>query len=277
MVKGDWEDPLLRQFLPTLKEQEVSPLFLLDPVRDQEVRKAPKLLHKYYGRALLVTTGACAMHCRYCFRQHFDYATSDKMFEEELQEIANTPSLSEVLLSGGDPLSLSNANLQALLEGLDQIPHIKRLRFHTRFPIGIPERIDTGFLELLASLKSQVVFVVHCNHPSELDEEIFIRLKRIQQLGIPLLSQAVLLKGVNDDVETLAKLFMLQVDHGIIPYHLHQLDRVQGAAHFEVTKEEGRRLMAELELKVPGYALPKYVQDIPGKAHKTQITSDLTS
>ncbi len=271
--KGKWNDPILLQFLPSTEELKVSPLFVLDPVGDQTSRKKPKLLHKYQGRALLVCTSACAMHCRYCFRQHFDYDASDKLFKEELEEIRNEPSLTEILLSGGDPLSLSNAQLGHLLQELGKIPHLKRIRFHTRFPVGIPERIDEDFLKLLAACPKQIIFVIHCNHPGEFDEEIFRRLKRVGQLGIPLLSQSVLLRGVNDDVATLEKLFLLLVDNGILPYYLHQLDRVQGAAHFEVSEEEGLVLMRELGKRLPGYAIPKYVREIAGEPMKTPITS----
>ncbi len=269
--KGKWEDPILRQFLPTLEELKPSPLFVLDPVADGASRKKPKLLHKYHGRALLICTSACAMHCRYCFRQHFDYETSDKLFREELNEIANETSLSEVLLSGGDPLSLSDMQLGNLLSALNAIPHIKRIRFHTRFPIGIPERIDPSFLNLLKSCSKQVIFVIHCNHPNEFDEEIFQKLKEIQQLGIPVLSQSVLLRGVNDRVETLKELFLLLTDHGIMPYYLHQLDRVQGATHFEVSEREGKWLMEELGNLLPGYAIPKYVREVPNQPKKTPI------
>lgn len=269
--QGKWNDPVLRQFLPTLEELKPSPLFVLDPVADGASRKKPKLLHKYHGRALLICTSACAMHCRYCFRQHFDYETSDKLFREELAEIANETSLSEVLLSGGDPLSLSDVQLGNLLSALDAIPHIKRIRFHTRFPMGIPERIDPSFLNLLKSCSKQVIFVIHCNHPNEFDEEIFQKLKEIQQLGIPVLSQTVLLRGINDHVETLKELCLLLVDHGVIPYYLHQLDRVQGAAHFEVSEEEGKGLMEELGSLLPGYAIPKYVREVPNQPKKIPI------
>jgi EF-P beta-lysylation protein EpmB len=271
IVPGNWNDPILLQFLPTLKELETSPLFVQDPVGDGASRKKPKLLHKYHGRALLVCTSACAMHCRYCFRQHFDYETSNKLFQEELAEIAKESSLSEILLSGGDPLSLSDLQLGELLESLDQIPHLKRIRFHTRFPMGIPERIDAQFLKLLASRKKQIIFLIHCNHPAEFDVEILQQLKKVQQLGIPVLSQSVLLKNVNDDVAVLRDLFLLLVDNGILPYYLHQLDRVQGAVHFEVPEEKGKQLMAQLERILPGYAIPKYVREIPGQPQKTPI------
>ncbi len=269
--KALWTDPILRQFLPTTEELKTSPLFVLDPIGDGPSRKKPKLLHKYHGRALLVCTSACAMHCRYCFRQHFDYETSDKLFLEELKEIAREPSISEVLLSGGDPLSLSDAQLQHLLNALSTIPHVKRIRFHTRFPMGIPERIDESFLKLLASCCKQIIFVIHCNHPREFDEEIFQRLKKVQQLGIPVLTQSVLLRGINDDLQTLKNLCMLLVDNGIIPYYLHQLDRVQGAVHFEVSEEEGKSLMNQLGALLPAYAIPKYVKEIAGEPGKTPL------
>jgi EF-P beta-lysylation protein EpmB len=271
IAKGYWEDPVLLQFLPTLRELETSPLFILDPVADNTFRKAPKLLHKYRGRALLVCTGACAMHCRFCFRQHFDYVATDKLFQEELQAIAQETSLTEIILSGGDPLSLSNSQLEHLLTELDRIPHLKRIRFHTRFPIGIPERIDDGFLKLLAACSKQVVFVIHCNHAKEFDEEIFQQLKAVQQLGIPLLSSSVLLKNINDDVHTLKNLFELLIDRGILPYYLNQLDRVQGAEHFEVPEEQGKHLMDQLGALLPGYAVPKYVREIPREPRKTPL------
>lgn len=269
--KSHWEDPILRQFLPTVQELESSPLFMLDPVADGNFRTKPKLLHKYHGRALIVCTSACAMHCRYCFRQHFDYETKDKLFEEEIEAIGSDKFISEVLLSGGDPLSLSDNQLENLLRKLENISHIKRIRFHTRFPMGIPERIDNSFLRVLSSCKKQILFVIHCNHPNEFDETIFAHLKQIQLLGIPILTQSVLLRGINDDVETLKALFELLVDHGIMPYYLHQLDRVQGAAHFEVPETEGKILISRLSAVLPGYAIPKYVREVAGETSKSLI------
>jgi EF-P beta-lysylation protein EpmB len=269
--KGNWNDPILRQFLPTIEERVTSPLFVSDPLADETFRPKPKLLYKYHGRALLVCTSACAMHCRYCFRQHFDYETKDKLFVEELEAIAHEPTITEVLLSGGDPLSLSDDQLRFLLGELDKIPHLNRVRFHTRFPMGIPERIDDSFIRLLASCQKQVIFVIHCNHPSEFDADIFSQLKKVQQLGIPVLTQSVLVRGVNDDVQTLKNLFELLVAHGIIPYYLHQLDRVQGATHFEVPEEEGKLLMKQLNALLPGYAIPKYVREIPHQPYKTPL------
>lgn len=269
--KRVWNDPILRQFLPLKEERTPNPLFLLDPLSDLSFRKKPKLLHKYKGRALLLCTSACAMHCRYCFRQHFDYEVSDKLFEEELNLIAQEPSISEVLLSGGDPLSLSTPHLSHVIDSLSAISHVKRIRFHTRFPMGIPERIDSEFLELLKKCSKQIIFVLHCNHPKEFDGEIFSSLRKIQDLRIPILTQSVLLRGINDQLETLKTLFELLINHGIIPYYLHQLDRVQGATHFEVSEEEGKILMKQLAVELPGYALPRYVREVPNKPHKSHL------
>ena len=271
MEKGKWDDPLLRQFLPTLEEKKTHPLFVYDPVGDSGSVKKPKLLHKYQGRALLLCSSACAMHCRYCFRQNFPYETQVKSFAEELAVIAADPTLTEIILSGGDPLSLGNAQLGDLIAQLSLIPHLKRIRFHTRFPIGIPERIDEGFLRILQECPKQIVFILHCNHAREFDEEIFSRLKQIQMLGIPVLTQSVLLKGVNDDAATLKELFELLANRGILPYYLHQLDRVQGTMHFEVEEERGLALMDEIARELSGYAVPKYVREVPNQPYKVSV------
>jgi EF-P beta-lysylation protein EpmB len=220
---------------------------------------------------LLVTTSACAMHCRYCFRQHFDYETHKKLFEDELNIIRNDTTVNEIILSGGDPLSLDDRILKNLLEGLASIPHVKKVRFHTRFPIGIPERIDQSFLDLLQSIPLQFWFVIHTNHPNELDSDVLNALKSIQKLGIPILNQFVLLRGINDDVDVLAELCSQLADHGIMGYYMHQLDRVEGASHFEVPVEKGKELVKELAKRLPGYAVPRYVQEIAGMPSKTPI------
>ncbi len=270
IAKSTLEDPILRQFLPLAKEAVITPGFTADPVGDEPSRTSSKLLHKYQGRALIVCTSACAMHCRYCFRKNFSYET-DKSFDTEIQAIVEDPSITEVILSGGDPLSLSNATLQDLIDCLSAIPHLNRLRFHTRFPIGIPERIDAPFLEILANTRLQSYFIIHCNHPQELDGDIFAALKKIQRLGIPVLNQAVLLKGVNDDIDALKTLCETLSDQGIMSYYLHQLDRVQGSAHYEVAEEKGRDLVQQLQALLPGYAVPKYVREVAGEPSKTPL------
>ncbi len=267
--KNTLADPILRQFLPLVQELEPNIHFSADPVQDTSFRETPKLLHKYPGRALLVTTKACAMNCRFCFRQNFPYETEEKGFEAELAHIAQDPSLSEIILSGGDPLSLDDATLSPLLAALDAIPHIKRLRFHSRFPIGIPERIDDSFLRLLASYSKQIFFIVHVNHPRELDTDVLFALKKIQKLGIPVLNQSVLLKGVNDDEETLRTLLQTLVNHGIVPYYLHHLDPVQGAGHFQVPPERAASLIRQAQETLSGYAVPRLAREEPGMSSKT--------
>lgn len=269
--KGNPKDPLFLQFVPTVLEQAVSSGFTTEPVQDSAFRCSERLLQKYEGRALLVATSACAMHCRYCFRQNHAYQKGDRFFESELDWIENNRELHEVILSGGDPLSLDDGVLRPLLQRLDRMEHITSIRFHTRFLIGIPERIDASFLSLLASIKTQIWFVVHCNHPRELDAEVLEGLKAIRKLGIPLLNQAVLLRGVNDCLETQIALSHKLIQAGVSPYYLHQLDRVQGAAHFEVPVEEGKNLVLEMSRRLPGYAVPRYVQEIPFEKSKTRI------
>lgn len=273
--KNSFHDPILQQFLPLKKEEILTPGFSLDPVADAAYRSSKKFLKKYEGRALLLASSACAMHCRYCFRRNFDYARQEKGFEEEIRLIANDPSLREIILSGGDPLSLSNATLADLLQQLDQIPHLKRLRFHTRFPIGIPERIDEEFLQILTKSRLQVYFILQCNHSRELDDEILAAMKKIQKIGIPVMTHTVLLKGVNDEAEALKTLCETLVDHGILPYYLNQLDRLQGSAHFEVEEREGLLLIEALRNQLSGYAVPRYIKEIPGCTAKTPISRPL--
>lgn len=269
--KGDLNDPLLKQFLPTLLENNEAETFVSDPVGDLACQRTPKLLHKYKGRVLLICTSACAMHCRYCFRQNYPYEIAEKIFEKELEEISKDTSISEVILSGGDPLSLSDETLSSLLDQLGALSHVHRIRFHTRFPIGIPERIDSSFLKILEQSNQQIWFVIHSNHPKEFDQDVWEALSKIRKLGIPILNQSVLLKGINDDILTLATLFRDLVDHGVQPYYLHQLDRVKGTTHFEVTEEEGKRLLETVRKQLPGYAIPLYVREISGEPSKTPL------
>ena len=270
--KNNPNDPLFLQFVPQTHEVTPSknPLFVLDPVGDLQAQKSSKMLHKYQGRALLTLTGACAMHCRYCFRQNFPYERN-KDLSVEIAAIQNDATLSEIILSGGDPLSLPNAQLKSILQQISAIPHIKHIRFHTRFPMGIPERLDEEFVEILASLPQQIWFVIHCNHPKEFDADIQAALKKLKNRGIVLLNQSVLLKGVNDNAATLIELSKILTSQGIMPYYLHQLDRVQGAEHFEVTEIQGLELIQAMRAALPGYAVPKYVREIPGESSKTPL------
>ncbi len=275
MRYGDINDPLLRQVLPIIDEQIQSPDFSTDAVGDLAARQHAGVLHKYQGRALLVTTGSCAINCRYCFRRHFPYTeetAAANQWQSAVAYLANDTSISELLLSGGDPLSLSTTKLNSLTQQLVPLTHIKRLRFHTRLPIVLPERIDDEFIAWLRTLPYQLVFVVHANHANELDESVAQAVARIKQTGATVLNQSVLLKGVNDNTEALAQLSERLFECGILPYYLHQLDRVQGATHFEVPLAQAKALHAELMTCLPGYLVPKLVQEIAGQAHKTPIS-----
>jgi len=264
--KGTLDDPILKQFVPLQEETYIYPGFGSNPVGDQEAKQTGRLLKKYQQRALLLVSGACAMNCRFCFRRAFDYATSRADFTTECALLAADPSIKEVILSGGDPLSLSTQQLQKLMLQLEEIPHLKRLRFHTRYPLADPTRLDDAFIAMLRDTRLQVWFVLHCNHPRELDDEILQALKR---LPCPKLTQTVLLKGINDHPDILQELCEKLVDHGIQPYYLHQLDRVEGAGHFEVSETIGKALIEHLNCNLSGYAVPRYVKEVAGAPHKT--------
>lgn len=269
--KGTLDDPILKQFLPTIDEEADLAGFVLDPVGDRHSQKTERLLHKYHGRVLLVTTGVCAMHCRYCFRQNFSYGEGEATFQNELRYIRDEITIREVILSGGDPLSLPNRVLRGLLKALSGIPHVKHIRFHSRFPLGIPERIDGEFLSILEGLPQHIWFVLHCNHARELDRDIADAMGTLKKQGVTLLNQAVLLKGVNDSLEALKTLSEALLDCGILPYYLHQLDRVRGTFHFEVEEKRGLQLIDQLKAVLPGYAVPRYVKEIAGEASKSAL------
>jgi EF-P beta-lysylation protein EpmB len=274
MQPGNPDDPLLLQVLSRQLEQTDQPDFLLDPVGDGPATISPGLLHKYQGRVLLITTSACPVHCRYCFRRHFPYSDSrpdNGDWSRTMDYIAADPSIHEVILSGGDPLSLSNKRLQAISDRLAEIPHIRRLRIHTRMPIVLPERIDTGFTEWLASLPWQTIVVTHCNHANEIDDQVSKALANLRSTGATLLNQAVLLQGINDNVPALVNLSETLFKSGTLPYYLHLLDRVAGAAHFEVKESIALNLINEVQSQLPGYLVPKLVREVSGKPHKIQI------
>jgi len=274
---GDPDDPLLRQILPSPEESIDRDGFNSDPVGDLHSQVAGGLLHKYAGRVLVVTTGACGVHCRYCFRREFPYLDSGSRKEHwrpAIDYVANHPEIDEVILSGGDPLTLTDKDLDNLISQIEQIPHIRRLRIHTRMPIVIPQRVTDELVERLSHSRLAVWFVVHSNHPNELDQSVLDRLAKLIDVGIPVLNQAVLLRGVNDCASTLIDLCRKLVDHRVQPYYLHQLDRVRGAAHFEVSIAEGEALMEKLRAALPGYAVPTYVIEQAGASSKTPIITD---
>lgn len=274
MERGNPHDPLLLQVLPLGAEEVSTPQFAIDAVGDQSAKRAPGLLHKYAGRALLITTGACAVHCRYCFRRHYPYGDDPKLmsdWEPAFQILREDDSIHEIILSGGDPLMLTDRRLSELCERLQEIPHLKRLRVHTRLPIVLPERVTPRLLEILTQGPLTPIVVVHANHPQELTGTCGPALRNLIQAGCTVLNQAVLLKGINDDEETLAGLCQNLVDLGVIPYYLHQLDRVQGTAHFEVPEGRGLELISALRSRLPGYAIPQYVRETAGAPHKVPI------
>jgi EF-P beta-lysylation protein EpmB len=274
MQPGDADDPLLRQVLPLAEENLPASGFGLDPVGDLEAMTVPGLLHKYHGRALLVTTGACAVHCRYCFRRHFPYAESNPArtdWQPALDYLATDTSLREVILSGGDPLMLSDHRLARLVERLEAIPHLQRLRIHTRLPVVLPARVDDALSSWLSTTRLQRVIVLHINHPNELDSALSAACERLRATGATLLNQSVLLRGINDRADTLVSLSEQLLAAGVQPYYLHQLDPVQGAAHFDVADRQARDLLSRLREQLPGYLVPKLVRDEPGKPAKTPL------
>lgn len=274
MEPGNPDDPLLRQVLPLDAEARETPGFSTDPLDEATFRTAPGLLHKYHGRALLIATGTCAVHCRYCFRRHYPYGEEPRRWDDwqpALDRIAADNSLKEILLSGGDPLMLSDRRLSELCSAIDAIPHVKRLRIHTRLPIVLPARITDEFLDLLRRLRLTSIIVVHANHPNEIAGDCAAALRRLVAAGLPVLNQSVLLRGVNDDANVLAELSERLIDLGAMPYYLHQVDRVAGTGHFEVDETVGRNLLAELRRRLPGYAVPRYVREVPGSTHKTPV------
>ena len=271
MVPGDPRDPLLLQVLPRTEETGDVNGFVNDPVGDLKASLRPGLIHKYEGRVFLVTTGACAIHCRYCFRRHFPYENAPRTLEawgEAVHRIAADRSVEEVILSGGDPLTLVDSQLEQLIVALDRIPHLKRLRLHTRLPVVIPERVTDELLAWLTGSRLASLVVIHANHPREVGGDVATALSKLIRAGVPVLNQAVLLRGVNDDIEPLAELSRMLVNLRVMPYYLHQLDRVAGAQHFEVPLERGRELIEQLRARLPGYAVPRYVQEIAGESNK---------
>ncbi|GLQ90343.1 EF-P beta-lysylation protein EpmB [Dyella flagellata] len=274
MRHGDARDPLLLQVLPQLAETQQLAGFSMDAVGDMAARSAKGVLHKYQGRALLIASGSCAVNCRYCFRRHFPYGeemAAAGQWCEALEHVRQDASISELILSGGDPLALATGKLEELSRGLLEIPHVARLRIHTRLPVVLPERIDTAFIDWLKALPLQKVVVLHANHAHEFDSGVDEACARLREAGATLLNQAVLLKGINDDADKLIALSERMFAAGVLPYYLHQLDRVQGAAHFEVSDAQAQSLIEQLRGRLPGYLVPKLVREVGGDPSKRPL------
>lgn len=268
----DPDHPLLKQFIPTSQELNNASHFEMDPVGEVSQNPVPGLIHKYKGRVLLIISGSCPVHCRYCFRRHFPYAHNRNNrddWRQTLDYIRADSSIREVIYSGGDPLSASDDLLEWLTHELASIPHLERLRVHTRYPLVLPQRITQECLRWLSGSRLLSTLVIHCNHPDELDDSVAQALLTLKQAGITLLNQSVLLKGINDNLVTLVSLSETLHRHGVLPYYLHLLDKVQGAAHFEVPEQEALVLYRQLQAELPGYLLPKLVREQAGEAAKS--------
>lgn len=274
MEPGNAADPLLRQILPVCEENLDIQGFSTDPLGEEAATTENGLLQKYQGRVLLIANSVCAVNCRYCFRRHFPYEQtphSQTQWSRALKAIENDQSIHEVIFSGGDPLTLSDERLDWLVRQVDAMPHISRIRFHTRLPIVIPDRINQLFVSVVNDLKSKAIVVIHSNHANEWDKSVEHAIGRLRQAGCQLLNQSVLLRGINDDMKSMIDLSQRLIDCDVLPYYLHQLDPVQGAAHFKVEEEVGISLIRQMRAVLPGYAVPRFVKEEPGQPNKTVI------
>ena len=274
MTVGDSNDPLLRQVLPNQKEQIAVTGYVADPLSENTQNPIKGLLHKYQSRVLLTITGACAIHCRYCFRQHFDYSANMPTAgakQDIIDYISAYPEINEIILSGGDPLNVTNRRLFSWFDTLETIEQLTTIRIHTRLPLVIPARLDDALLERLAQSRCQIVMVIHGNHANEIDALTAEYLQRARAAGVTLLNQAVLLKGINDSVNAQTALSQRLFAAGVLPYYLHVLDKVAGAAHFDLDESFAIELYWSLLAKLPGYLMPKLVRELPNEPFKVPI------
>lgn len=275
MEIGNPDDPLLQQVLPIQAELQPYPGFIDDPVGDLAASAGAGVIHKYHGRVLLIATGGCAVHCRYCFRRNFPYGEQQlttQRLEQALTYIVKRPEITEVILSGGDPLLLNDDKLGQLLQRISDIKHIRRIRIHSRIPIVLPARISPRLLQMLGDSKRRLAIVTHANHGNELTEPVGQALTDLRTAGVTLLNQSVLLAGINDNVEALAHLSEKLFDHGVLPYYLHLLDRARGTGHFEVDVARATGLIASLQRTLPGFLVPKLVREQAGAGHKITLS-----
>jgi len=271
MKKGDLNDPLLLQVLALKQETLIDPNFSTDPLQESNCNPHPGILHKFKNRVLLTLTGHCAVNCRYCFRRHFPYENNTlslKTWEKNLGYVRQNPDIIEVILSGGDPLTTNDNYLKALIDHIESIDHIQYLRIHSRVPIVLPERINENFINILQNRRLKITMIVHCNHAQELCSDIAHSVQLLKNNNITVFNQSVLLKNVNDNISTLKELSFALYHHGIIPYYINLLDKVQGAQHFQVDNQTISDLIEKLSCELPGFLLPRFVREVPGAAHK---------
>lgn len=275
MKKSDPDDPLLRQVLPLGIERDITSGFSTDPLQEMNKNPLPGLLHKFHGRVLFIVTGGCAINCRYCFRQHFPYSANNpgrRGWKQIFEYINNDSTISEVILSGGDPLLATDMILNDLVQQLEAIPHVRRLRIHSRIPIILPERISAELLTWLGRTRLKTTLVTHCNHAQEINADVAEAMQKLAQIGVTLLNQAVLLKGVNNNAQALVGLSEALFDCGILPYYLFALDKVQGAAHFDIPLKQAQFLHQEMTRLLPGYLVPRLARELPGAPAKVLIS-----
>lgn len=274
MQRGNPHDPLLLQVLPQRDELMMFPGYSCDPLSEQQAGKMPGLLHKYFGRVLLVLAGACAINCRYCFRRHFPYrenSIGDEQLDNIIAYIQARPEIFEVILSGGDPLIVKDAALERLIEKLAQLNQLRYVRIHTRLPIVLPNRITDSLIQALTKTRLKVNVVVHCNHAQEINDDVDGALKKLHRHHITLFNQSVLLKNINDDAEKLIALSHRLYQADVLPYYLHLLDAVQGAHHFQVSDEVAKKIIREMQAKLPGFLVPKLVREVPDALNKVLV------
>ena len=278
MQPGDPNDPLLRQVLADDIEMQPTAGYTTDPLEEGEHNPQKGLVHKYERRVLVITTGTCAVNCRYCFRRHFPYGDNQlaqKEWDSVVAYIQNHPEVNEVILSGGDPLMLKDSQLRQHVSALEQLPQLKRLRIHSRLPVVIPSRIDRELLDWVRQTRLDVVFVYHANHANEIDDDIATGVANLKQAGATVLNQGVILKGVNDSVEAQVELSEALFSAGILPYYMFTLDPIEGGAHFDIPISEAQQLMGKVAEKLPGYLVPRLAKEIPGRPAKTLLAPKL--
>ena len=279
MEKGNWRDPLLLQVFPSLNEEIIKPDYSPDPLAEKQYNPLPGLLHKYQGRVLLTTVPHCAIHCRYCFRRHFDYADnspSRNQWQTAIDYIQQDHSIEEVILSGGDPLAASDRQLAWLVDQISEIEHVSSLRIHTRLPIVIPQRITAGLLQIVTGSRLKTVLVVHCNHAQELGADVATALSTLAANRVMMLNQSVLLAGINDNPTTLANLSKSLFRHHVLPYYLHMPDKVAGTSHFDVDEVTALGLIRQMQNTLPGYLVPRLVREQAGEPAKNSLVVEIS-